>query len=163
MELEITFLMLYYNTALHIYTQMENKTTKKCTKATKLSLTSYIGNSAKGLLSNNGSIHCKKKRKLIYTKELSEGHKVERSQIELTWIFHHFFYLQPFCSALKNLSSQQILSGHAQNQFSIQILFPSYFFLSNTGYLSRLLRLTLNKKKSLISRKETFQTNRNRL
>lgn len=47
MELEITFLMLYYNTSAHIYTQMENKKTKKCTKATKLSLTSYIENSAK--------------------------------------------------------------------------------------------------------------------
>ena len=71
MELKITFLMLYYNTSAHIYRQMENKETKKCTKVTKLSLTSYIENSAKGLLSNRGSIHYKKKRKLIYTKELS--------------------------------------------------------------------------------------------
>ena len=52
---------------------MENKKTKKCTKATKLLLTSYIENSAKSLLSNRGSIHYKKKRKLIYTKELSVG------------------------------------------------------------------------------------------
>lgn len=123
MELEITFLMLYYNTSLHIYPQMENKKTKKCTKATKLSLTSYIEKSAKGLLSNRGSIHYKKKRKLIYTKELAEGHKVERRQMEVTWIFHHLFYLQPFSSALKNMSSQQTLSRHAQNKFSIQILF----------------------------------------
>lgn len=73
MELKKTFLMLYYNTSSHIYTQMENKKTKKCTKATKLLLTSYIENSAKSLLSNRGSIHYKKKRKLIYTKELSVG------------------------------------------------------------------------------------------
>lgn len=32
MELEITFLILYYNTSLHIYTQMENKKTKKVQK-----------------------------------------------------------------------------------------------------------------------------------
>ena len=42
MEPEITFLILYYNTSLHIYTQTENKKTKKSTKGTKLSLTSYI-------------------------------------------------------------------------------------------------------------------------
>ena len=42
MELEITFLILYYNTSLHIYIQTENKKTKKSTKGTKLSLTSYI-------------------------------------------------------------------------------------------------------------------------
>ena len=76
--------MLYYNTSLHIYTQKENKKTKKCTKATKLSLTSNIEKSAKGLFSNRGSIHYKKKRKLIYTKELSEVYKVERRQMEVT-------------------------------------------------------------------------------
>ena len=61
MELEITFLILYYNTSLHIYTQMENKKTKKGTKGTKLSLTSYIETVQKAYLITEVAFTIKRK------------------------------------------------------------------------------------------------------